>query len=177
MNLMRRFSIGKLMAVVCLIACDFGIMRFLFTTTPLFHALVLLPMLNVMLLSIPGLRKPQPKRRFWITFEVVGLTFQLLITFLLWYDFESCVRPLNAFEYSLPKMDEPTKILLEILVIVITTWTPQLLLAWIVAELVSRYRIVRRQATSEDESNLRGPSASRPTDFLTETIDNESELD
>ena len=62
------------MAVVLLVAADFGIVRALWETQgpQVGVAIVMLPMIDLLLLSMPKLRKSNPTRPFWGGFQAVG---------------------------------------------------------------------------------------------------------
>jgi hypothetical protein len=74
MAVARRFTIRMLMAVVALAAADFGIVRALWPTIgpEVGVAIVTLPMIDLLVLTMPKLRRSNATRPFWGGFQAVG---------------------------------------------------------------------------------------------------------
>jgi hypothetical protein len=139
-----RFSIGRLMAIVSMVAIDCGLLRasygkgFYF---PLF--LMTLPMLNIMILQMTKLRRGDTGRTFWIGFDLIGFTFVGVLCFLCWFDDEALLYPvLWLFSRGWLSENSAANLAITCGVVAVLYTTPQLLTAWLFGWLNQRYRVV-----------------------------------
>jgi hypothetical protein len=144
MAIAGRFTIGTLMAVVFLVAADFAIVRALWGTSgPLVGvAIVTLPMIDVLLLAIPHLRKSNPTRPYWGGFQVAGWIGVLTSGLLAWGCPDAFFWPITLMDRWLesPRSDASSALLIAFAVVV---YTPtQLLMALLGGRLSATYRIV-----------------------------------
>jgi hypothetical protein len=140
----RRLTIGTLMAVVSLVAADFGIVRALWDINgpQAGVAIVTLPMIDLLLLTMPRLRRGNSTRPFWGGFQAVGWIMVLMFGLLAWYLPDTFFWPIDAWDrmHLIPDPAADMALLISIAVVLYTT--PQLLLALVAARLSAKYRIV-----------------------------------
>ena len=139
----RRISIGFLMAVVGLIAADFAIVRGLWNDPArAMVAVVTLPMVNILILAAPGLRRAHPGRPYWLGFVVVGGLVTLLAGLACAALPETFFLPFAPLRPVFERLAENLRPMLGIALTVLI-YTPTLLLPAVVAgKLSARYRLV-----------------------------------
>lgn len=142
MIIARRVSISFLMAVVGLVAADFAIVRGLWNTAASGVAVVVLPMINVLILAAPRLRRSNPARPFWLGFEVAGALTALVVGWLAAGPTEIIFLPFALINPLLSPLSIEARRAVAIAMIVLG-YTPLLLLPAVVAGRLSmRYRLV-----------------------------------
>lgn len=144
MAVARRFTIGTLMAVVFLVAADFGIVRALWKTQgpQVGVAIVMLPMIDLLLLTLPKVRKSDPTRPFWGGFQAVGWISVLAFGLLASMRPNTFFWPAVSVERMIPRPLSSAGVAILISVVVVFYTPPQLLIALLAARLSSKYRIV-----------------------------------
>lgn len=144
MAVARRFTIGMLMAVVFLIAADFGIVRALWDTAgpQVEVAVVTLPMIDLLLLTMPNLRRSDATRPFWNGFQAVGWIMVLVFGLLTGVCPDTFFWPINFVDQMILSPRSAVGMTLVISYVVVLYTTPQLLLALLAGQLSSKYRIV-----------------------------------
>ncbi len=90
-----RFSIFLLMAIVFFVATDIAIGRSLWDSPDPYVeiAVTTLPMINLLLLSLPKLRRSDSSRLYWMGFQIVGWLGVILVTLLCWFAVRSVLLP------------------------------------------------------------------------------------
>ncbi len=144
MAVARRFTIGTLMAVVFLVAADFGIVRALWDTPgpQVGVAVVTLPMIDVLLLSLPKLRQSSPTRSFWGGFQAVGWIIVLIFGLLASMCPDTFFRPLSFVDQMISRPHSAADVAILISVPFVLYTAPQVLIAVLAGRLSSKYRIV-----------------------------------
>ena len=145
MNSMKQFSIGLLMAIVLLFATDLAIVRAFWNRGTGFVslALITLPMINLLLLTLRRSRGPQGERLFWLAFQAAGWGMILLSSACILFFPDSFLFPVTwvcnrcgpgplslatlAFLFAFP---------------VVFYTSPQLIIATVTGMLATRYRVV-----------------------------------
>jgi hypothetical protein len=145
MAIARRFTIGTLMAVIFLVAADFAIVRALWWTSgpQLEVAVVTLPMIDLLLLTMPKLRSSHPTRPFWGGFQGAGWIGVLTSGLLTLGCPDTFFWPITVVNRWLvfPQPDARSVALLISFAVVVYT-APQLLMALLGGRLSATYRIV-----------------------------------
>jgi hypothetical protein len=143
MTVATRISIGTLMAVVFFVAVDFGIVRALWETSPhVAVAIVTLPMINLLLLTVPKLRKGTATRPFWAGFQAVGWAAVLAVGDLALCHPDTLFWPIDLLETNPWFKDQDAHLTFLITVAVVLYTTPQLLVALAAGRLSAKYRVV-----------------------------------
>ena len=144
MAVARRFTIGTLMAVVFLVAADFGIVRSLWETQgpQVGVAIVMLPMIDLLLLSMPKLRKTNSTRPFWGGFQAVGWISVLIFGLLASMCPNTFFWPAVSVERTIPRPLSSAGMAILVSFVVVFYTPPQLLIAVLAARSSSKYRIV-----------------------------------
>ncbi len=139
-----RISIGFLMAVVLMLACDLGIVRGSWDKSGQSNALsiICLPVINVLLLSIPWAIRDSPRRHFWRGFQWFGWPITLFVGLATWHDPEAILWPLAALWQPIQLGNDIAQFALEITSAIAIYSSAQILPAWFLARLASRYRVV-----------------------------------
>jgi hypothetical protein len=144
MALARRFTIGTLMTVVLLVAADFGIVRTLWDThrPQVGAAIVTLPMIDLLLLTMPRLRRSNPTRPFWGGFEVGGWIGVLISGLLAGAFPDMFFWPMSFVDRMIPSRCSAAGMTLSISIAVVLYTTPPLLIALLAGRLSAKYRVV-----------------------------------
>ena len=139
-----RLSILHLMWIISLVAIDCGLLRASWDSYFFASLIMTLPILNIMLLAIPKLRRGQVSRLFWIAFDAIGVILLGLIFFLNWYDRYIVLDPMLWLINKgwISAGNDPTSLAIECTCVVAIYAPPQFLLAWLGGCLNARYRVV-----------------------------------
>ncbi|WP_435010969.1 hypothetical protein P12x_002259 [Tundrisphaera lichenicola] len=151
-----RWSIAVLMAVVFFVAADFAILRALCNTAePMVIALSTLPMSNLLILTMPRIKRDSINREFWMGFQAIGWIMILLFALVTSLYYSQFLYPIGWIDDhdGLPSTSSAEIALLICCIVVIYT-IPLVLGAMFGGWFSSRYRIVieRRPASSGEES-------------------------
>jgi hypothetical protein len=140
----RRFSIGLLMAVIFFVAADFAIVRALWgTNEPLIVAIITLPMINLLLMVLPGARRGRDLRPFWLGFEAAGWMMVVLFASLASFFEDAFLYPIEWIDMHDSLLSgSPTEFAFLISSSVVIYTIPQVLAAMVGGWLSSRYRVV-----------------------------------
>jgi hypothetical protein len=141
---MRRFSIGLLMAVIFFVAADFAIVRALWDTNePLVVAVITLPMINLLLMVLPGARRGRDRRPFWLGFEAAGWMMVVLFASLAWFFVDTFFYPIEWIDnHDSLLSGSPTETAFLICCCVVIYTPPQVLGAMVGGWLSAGYRLV-----------------------------------
>ena len=149
MTIARHVSIRLLMVIIGLIAADLGIVRTLGDGGPtwILFACATFPMINLLLIVTPRLRRGCATRPYWLGFETAGAVAVVVVGWLYWFlPFETFLWPiLRIHDWVLP-LNDFVGVTIEITSAAAFYFAGQLLMAAIRAQLSARYRlhIVRR---------------------------------
>ncbi|WP_422929126.1 hypothetical protein [Singulisphaera sp. PoT] len=138
-----RLTIGLMMAIVSLLAINFGIVRAFWNSSgPILGlAVVTLPMIDLLILSAPRLGRSNPTRFFWIGFHAVGWIMVAIYALLSAACMETFFGPVIPLERILPG-DGATKVALLISIVIVCYTTPVLLVASLAGRFLAKYRII-----------------------------------
>jgi amino acid transporter len=139
-----RFSILGMMALITVVAIDSWLIRVSWDTAYLAGVLMTFPMLNIMVLSLPKLRRDHRNRQFWVGFDGTGMVLTALIYLFACYQLEILGGPINWLLEKgwLSQTNSPEQLAITCTSIVIIYNLPQLLLASIAGWFCERYRVV-----------------------------------
>jgi hypothetical protein len=150
-----RFSIALLMAVVFFVAADFAIVRAFWDSRgpQAAIAVITLPMINLLLLFLPKLKRGGDARPFWLGFEVVGWSIVLLFVLVGWFFEEVFFAPAV---YSISLLDPfPENVALNVafeISFAVPFYTiPQVLAASVGGWLSARCQIAHRRPSATVE--------------------------
>lgn len=142
-----KFSLALTMAAVSLVAVDIAICRAIWWTSgpPLPIAVITLPMVNILLLTLPRVRSGS--RLFWRGFQVAGWAAAIASGLACWLYEDPFLRPMEVFNRVVPLPNDAWGMVAVVAFAVVFYTTPQLVVAILVGRLVARYRFVieRRQ--------------------------------
>ena len=153
MAIARHFSIRLLMMAILLIAVDFAIVPKLnggsFRIYPA-TAVAILPMINLLILTLPRLRKRSKTRLYWSGFHGVGWLMVLMIGYLTAHDPNVFFAPVSWLEIHPPAILRETDLTIPVLftLIIILYTTPQLLAAQLAGWLFVRYCLVNERRSN-----------------------------
>jgi uncharacterized membrane protein len=159
MVLKKRFSIGFLMAIVFFVATDFAIVRAFWGAD--YHlisiALASLPMLNLLLLVLPKLRRTETSRMFWLGFEAIGWLMMILVVLVGWFEGNSFFSPIGwVAQFDLFPSRSIRQTVLLVTFTVLFYNTPQVLAAMIGGRLSARYRVIIERRPRSDDAQVGG---------------------
>jgi hypothetical protein len=155
-----RFSIALLMMIVCFIAIDIALVQAAYGHAVLGRSAgylaIVLPMANLLLLSLPKLKRSHPGRSFWIGFEVVGWGVIAILGYMDEYAKEILFISyewIRSFQLYPPESAPDLAMIYTFFVVFHTP--PQLLLAWLggrVSAGLARFRVVIATRSPREES-------------------------
>jgi len=140
-----RLSISLLMAIVLCISADIAIVKSLWyrSDPSAVVAMATLPMINILLLALPKMRRWGEAGPFWLGFEAIGWAMVLLVALFGWFRDDPFFYPLEWIDryepFPLGSVRE-TALLISFCVILYTP--PQVLAAVLGGRLLARYRVV-----------------------------------
>lgn len=156
-----RISIGLLMTIIGLVAVDFAVLHSLYERTFIgFHvAFVVGPMINLLLVVAPRLRRGRPTRPYWWGFEIggwlmVGVMGDLTVAAPI-----QLFAPLEWLNRSIQSLNGLVGATIELAAAVLLYTPLQVLPALLAARLLARYRVAIRVAIVRREPQ---PGVIRP---------------
>lgn len=142
MTVARRFTIGRMMVAVLLVAVDFAVVRAVWGSAPWVGiAVTTLPTLNVLLLTIPSLRAGNPSRPFWAGFQAAGLLAAVALAGMIVADPNITLWPVERLWERLSAMVESRRRAVVITAAVLIYTTPLLLIGMAAGRLTARARV------------------------------------
>ena len=147
----RRFTIGRLMVVVVLVAVDFAVVRAVWGSAPWVGiAITTLPTIDVLLLALPRLRAGNPSRPFWAGFEAAGWLAVAGLGGMIAADHELALWPIDRLWERWTALDEARRRAVLIPLAVAGYTAPLLLAAWAGGRLARRLWAASAGAADED---------------------------